>query len=313
MARQSLKDKRILVTGSTGFVGSHLVKKLNLEGAGVFQLSRVLTGKRVLKGNIIEYSTLENFITNNKIQMCIHLAAESLVELGQTEPYKTFKTNIDGTLNILEVARKHGLEKVIVASTVHVYGKNKVPYVERYTPRPSRPYETSKACTDLIAQSYADTFQLPVLIPRFVNIYGPGDLNFSRLIPKTIKSVLHNKSPEMWGGDSIRDYLYIDDVINAYLELLCVPLDKIKGNRIFNFGSGNKASVKEVIQTIINYSGNNLAIKRIDDQRSLEIDEQYVSFAKAKKHLEWEPRTALDHGLTQTLEWYKNYFAKKSL
>lgn len=308
MAHQLLKNKRVLVTGSTGFVGSHLLKRLELEGVKVFQLSRVKTGSGILKGNIVDYSGLEAFVTSNNIQACIHLAAESLVELGQEDPYKTFKTNIDGTLNVLEVARKYRLERVIVASTAHVYGDNKLPYVEKYTPRPSRPYETSKACTDLIAQSYADTFQLPVLIPRFVNIYGPGDLNFSRLIPKTIKSVLHNKSPEMWGGESIRDYVYIDDVISAYLELLCVPLDNIKGNRIFNFGSGNKASVKEVIQAIIMLSGKDLAIARIDDQRSLEIDEQYVSFAKAKKILKWNPSTDLNTGLQLTLEWYLRYF-----
>lgn len=308
MSHQSLKDKRVLITGSTGFVGSHLVEKLELEGAKVFQLSRTMTGKHVLKGNIVDFSGLENFITLNKIQACIHLAAESLVELGQEDPYKTFKTNIDGTLNVLEIARKHALERVIIASTVHVYGKNKLPYIEGYTPRPSRPYETSKACTDLIAQSYADTFQLPVLIPRFANIYGSGDLNFSRLIPKTIKSVLNNESPKMWGGDSIRDYLYIDDVINAYIELLHVSLDKIKGNRIFNFGSGNKASVEEVIKAIIKLSGKELVIERINDQRSLEIDEQYVSFSKAKKILKWNPKTDLNTGLRLTIKWYSEYF-----
>lgn len=311
MSNDFLKNKRILVTGSTGFVGSHLVKKLTLLGANVFELSRLKKGKKVLTANIVDFSTLDTFVQENKIQVCVHLAAESLVEQGQEDPYRTFKTNIDGTLNVLEVARKYGLERVIVASTVHVYGKNKVPYFEKYPPMPSRPYETSKTCTDLIAQSYADTFNLPVLIPRFVNIYGPVDLNFSRLIPKTIKSVLNNELPQMWGGGAVRDYLYIDDALDAYIELLRVPLDTIKGNRIFNFGSNNKATVEEVIQKIITHSGKNLSIERIDDQRNLEIDEQYVSFAKARKFLKWNPTVSLDTGLQSTIEWYKLHFNRQ--
>lgn len=304
MINQSLKDKRILVTGSTGFVGSHLVKKLADEGVNVFELSRSKSGKKILKGNITDFSGVESFIKDNKIQACIHLAAESLVELGQTNPYRTFKINIDGTLNVLEAARINCLERVIVASTVHVYGKNKLPYVEKYTPRPSRPYETSKTCTDLIAQSYADTFNLSVLIPRFVNIYGPGDLNFSRLIPKTIQSVLKGESPRMWGGEALRDYLFIEDALSAYMKLLSVPLYRIKKNRIFNFGSGNKASVEEVIQKIITISGKNLSITRIENERALEIEAQYVSSSKARRVLGWNPQTDLNVGLSKTIKWY---------
>jgi len=304
MVDLSLKDKRVLVTGSTGFVGSHLVKKLTREGANVFELSRSKTGKKVLKGNIADFSGLELFMRNSKIQACIHLAAESLVELGQEDPYRTFKTNIDGTLNVLEAARVNSLERVIVASTAHVYGKNKLPYVEKYTPRPSRPYETSKACTDLIAQSYADTFNLPVLVPRFVNIYGPGDLNFSRLIPKTIQAVLSGETPKMWGGEALRDYLFIEDALNAYVKLLSIPLKIIKDNRIFNFGSGNKASVEAIIRKIIAISGKNLSITQIQDERPLEIEAQYVSFSKARKLLGWNPRTDLDVGLGKTIKWY---------
>jgi len=136
----------------------------------------------------------------------------------------------------LEAARQQSIQKVIIASTAHVYGNNpKVPFKEEFFPQPSRPYETSKACADLLAQSFADTYDLPVEIPRFVNIYGPGDLNFSRLIPKVIKSVLVGKKPEVWDIGSVRDFLYIDDAINAYLMLAEKQFTNSKRVRVFNF------------------------------------------------------------------------------
>ena len=202
-----VKGKKDLVTGISGFVGNALGKKLEKDGVELFGTSRTMQKKKIFTGDILDYTRLNDFVKRNKIDAIIHLAGESLVESGQSDPFSTFKINTEGTLNILEIARKNNLERVIIASSSHVYGKNKVPYYEGYMPRPSRPYETSKACTDLIAQSYSETFNLPVLIPRFVNIYGPGDLNFTRLIPKTIKTLLAGEKPEMWGGQAMREYL----------------------------------------------------------------------------------------------------------
>src|SRR5581483_4622374 len=176
--RMLLSDKRILITGVTGFIGVKLDEKLRSLGASVFGISKSKSTKNILKADITNFSAIDKFIKAKKIQICIHLAGESLVESGQDNPFSVFRVNIDGTLNILEIARRNKLERIIIPSSSHVYGQNKVPYLEEYVPRPSRPYETSKTCTDLIAQSYADTFQLPVLIPRFVNIFGPGDLHF---------------------------------------------------------------------------------------------------------------------------------------
>jgi CDP-glucose 4,6-dehydratase len=227
MKKTNLKGTNILVTGARGFVGQNLVKRLEELGAHVFGISHTSGSKNIIKASVLEYDKIHRLIKNKKISLCFHLAGEALVEAGQQHPYDTFKTNIEGTLNILEIARVEKMDRVIVASSSHVYGKNKVPYFEGYTPRPSRPYETSKACTDLIAKSYADTFNLPVLIPRFVNIYGPGDRNFNRLIPRTIQTILTNVSPTMWGGDAMRDYLYIDDAINAYIALATVDIIKV--------------------------------------------------------------------------------------
>jgi len=308
MQRNNFKNKRILITGISGFVGKALEKHLKSQGAEVFGISRsISTDKNILNSDILDYEPINKFVKDLKIQICFHLASDALVEKGQVWPYETFRVNTEGTLNILEIARVNKLEKVIIASTSHVYGKNKVPYFETYMPRPTRPYETSKACADLMAQSYAESLNLPVLIPRFVNIYGPGDMNFQRLIPKTIKSVLENLEPEMWGGRAVRDYLYIDDAIEAYLSLAQIDINKVGKSRVFNIGSNNMISVEDLIKKIIKIAGKNLGIKKIPVEREGEIDSQYVSFSKATKLLGWKPKTNLNEGLKITVDWYSRY------
>jgi len=304
----SLKGKRILITGINGFIGSHLAAALVKKGAIVYGLSKnTSSSKKNLKANILNYSKLSDFVKKSKIQICFHLAAESIVESGQKNPHKTFKVNFDGALNVLECARINNLERTIIASTSHVYGRNRVPYFEGYMPRPTRPYETSKACIDLLAQSYAESFNLPVLIPRFTNIYGPGDRNFNRLIPKTIRTVLSDKSPEMWGGEAKRDYLYIDDAINAFTVLAEVNFSKVGENRVFNFGSSNIISVKDLIKKIIAASDKKLKINKIQEEREGEVKTQYVSWNKARKILGWEPKVDLDEGIRRTVAWYKDF------
>lgn len=312
MKKNTWKNKRVLITGINGFVGKALEKRLNILGARVFGISRsTCINNKIFKANVLDYEPVNKFIKDSKIQICFHLASESLVEAGQLHPYQTFKVNTEGTLNILEIARKNKLEKIIIASTSHVYGKNKVPYLETYMPRPTRPYETSKACADLLAQSYAVSFNLPVLIPRFVNIYGSGDLNFQRLIPKTIKSILTGFEPEMWGGKARRDYLFIDDAIDAYLLLAQADINKVGDSRVFNIGSSNIISVEDLIKKIIKATGKNLEIKKISKKREGEIDSQYVSFSKATKLLGWRPKINLDEGLKKTVDWYFRYLCVK--
>jgi len=314
MLKDDLRNKKILITGITGFVGKALSNRLKSLGVVVYGISRSANNDAInLNLDILDYPKINKFIKDSKIDICFHLASTSLVEEGQLNPYQTFKVNIEGTLNILESARNNNLEKTIIASTSHVYGENKIPYFESYMPKPTRPYETSKACTDIIAQSYSKSFNLPVLIPRFVNIYGPGDLNFQRLIPKTIKSVLGNSSPKMWGGQAMRDYLFIDDAIDAYILLATVNMNKIGDNTVFNFGGSNLISVADLIKKIITLSGKKLKIKKKDYEREGEIVSQYVSSKKAARLLGWKPKINLDDGLAKTIDWYLKFLYNRTI
>ncbi|MBI2596887.1 GDP-mannose 4,6-dehydratase [Candidatus Daviesbacteria bacterium] len=302
----------VLVTGASGFVGSHLVNRLLNEKAKVITISnkgeKYSAKKTDLKGSVENFQLLGEILKKYNVKIIFHLAAQPIVEVGQTNPIKTFEVNIRGTWNILEAARQNNIQKVIVASTVHVYGDNpKVPFKEQYFPQPSRPYETSKACADLLAQSFADTYNLEVEIPRFVNIYGPADFNFSRLIPKVIKSILNGEKPEVWDIGSVRDFLYIDDAINAYLMLAEKQLVNGKRLRVFNFGTGKPIKIYDLVLKIIKLTNKNIKIKMENppEERSNEIKKQYVSIAKAKRELGWYPKVSLDEGLMKTIHWYQ--------
>lgn len=306
------QEKVVLVTGASGFVGSHLVNQLILKRARVITLSkkRLRSSTKVINeiGFVENFERLNDIVKKYKVNIAFHLAAQPIVEIGQDNPIKTFEVNIEGTWNILESARENNIQKVIIASTAHVYGNNpKVPFKEEYFPQPSRPYETSKACADLLAQSFADTYGLPVEIPRFVNIYGPGDFNFSRLIPKVIKSISRGEQPEVWDVGLMRDFLYIDDAINAYLMVAEKKLDNKKRLRIFNFGTGEQIKIYDLVRKIIRIMGKGTKVKieQLPEERSHEIKKQYVSIVKAKRELGWYPKVTLDNGLSKTIAWYQ--------
>lgn len=296
------QGRKVLVTGASGFVGSHLIRNLILRGAKV-----IAPSKRI--GPIEDFEKLNSIVKRNKIHTIFHLAAQPIVEVGQTSPIKTFEVNIKGTWNILEAARQQNVQKIIIASTTHVYGDNpNVPYKEDYFPQPSRPYETSKACADLLAQSFADSFNMQIEIPRFVNIYGPGDLNFTRLIPMVMKSILNGGPIKIWDVGSVRDFLYIDDAIRAYLMLAEKNLPNKKRVRVFNFGTGKPIKIIDLVLKILSLAKkDNLDIKMepTPTGRTNEIPRQYVSVNKSKRLLHWYPQTSLENGLVKTFNWYK--------
>lgn len=307
MQISSWKNKRVLITGSGGFIGSHLLKFLKSKGARVLGISRHPKNKRLeRKVDVSNFRELEKVFNSFRPQVCFHLASEALVEKGQEFPYETFDNNISNTLNILELCRLKHIQRVIIASTVHVYGDNPSPFSEDHPARPSRPYETSKTAADLIAQSYADTYGLPVLIPRFVNVYGPGDKNIGRIIPKTIHTIMSGDELTMWGGKAQRDYLHIDDAIRAYDLLARINDTQLEKNRIFNFGTGKPISAGELIKLIALLAKHVNPIKKIQSARENEVSIQQVSWKKAKRILGWKPRKKLAVGLQETINWYKN-------
>ncbi len=299
------KGKKVLVTGAGGFLGVSLTAKLKHEGARVIAVSRTATSSDIVVADVMSRHQLETFFSTSDLFACFHLAGEALVEQGKESPYATFKSNIVGTLNVLELGRIYRIPRIIISSTAHVYGDAKPPTSESVPPRPSRPYETSKTCADLIAQSYADSYHLPVLIPRFVNIYGPGDRNFSRLIPKTIRSVLSGQKPTLWGGAVRRDFLFVDDAIRAFIKLSQIRDSIIEKNRIFNFGTGEIISIRDLMLKIIRLSGVNTTIATEEKGREQEISRQFVTYEKAKNILGWKPTIKLTEGLVKTIQWYQ--------
>ncbi|MEK7060621.1 MAG: NAD-dependent epimerase/dehydratase family protein [Patescibacteria group bacterium] len=306
MQIKSWENSRVLITGSSGFIGRHLVSYLLGKKAKILGLSRHPYNFTIEKKvDVANKAELLKAFKQFKPDACFHLASEALVEAGSIDPYGTFNNNITSALNVLEISRSYNIQRIIIASTSHVYGAAPLPYREDEPPRPSRPYETSKTCVDLIAQSYADSFNLPVLIPRFVNIYGPSDLNFSRVIPKTMQSVVSGKNPTMWGGSAKREYLYIDDAIRAYSMLGLITDSQLEKNRIYNVGTGKPISVNDLMVKIIALSEKILSIKKIENGREEELLEQVVSWGKMKRTFQWIPRTNMDRGLRLTYKWYK--------
>lgn len=317
------QGRKVLITGADGFIGGNLVSELVNQGAKIFVLVVVVDKQNIknpifcslqdklaeiIVGDIRDFNLLNKLFDEREITTCFHLAAQSIVGQAFFDPLPTFKINIQGTINVLEAARRSKyLDRLVIASTTHVYGDNKnLPYLESYSPQPSRPYETSKACADILAQTYYYTYKLPVAISRCTNTYGPGDMNFSRLVPKTIQAILTGFNPEIVGGSSKRDFIYVKDAVKAYLTLAeNLSRDEIKG-QAFNFGSGQIFSAIEVVNKILQIINNpDLEIKILPGDFRKEIKEQYVSLEKAKKLLNWEPRYSLENGLLKTILWYK--------
>ncbi len=314
--KKNFKNKNILITGGTGFVGSHLVEELIQLGANVvttFQtinpLSYFFTQELDKKTSMVnidicDYEKVFDIVTKFNTDYIFHLAAQPIVEVAYYNPKRTLYSNILGTVNILESARLFPKVKaVIVASSDKAYGKlEKGKYIENDPLRGDHPYEVSKSSADLICYSYFKTYQLPVVITRFGNIYGEGDLSFSRIIPGIIKSMLTNE-PLLIRSDGkfVRDYLYVKDVVSGYIILLN-NIRKIKGEA-FNFGSDESLSVIEVLNLTQKLLSRKISYKILDIEKN-EIPYQSLNYSKIKKTLGWKPKHTLRDTMQNVFNWY---------
>lgn len=325
MVNKFWNNKNVFVTGGTGFLGSYLVKKLVNYGANVTILvrdyipqSNIYIGEEYKKVNVVhgmleDYLLIERALGEYEIDTVFHLAAQAIVGVANKNPLGTFKSNIEGTWNILEAARKSPLIKqVIVASSDKAYGdQEKLPYDENMPLQGKHPYDVSKSCTDLIAQTYYETYKLPVCITRCGNLYGGGDLNFNRIIPQSIKSILNKEAPVIRSdGSFIRDYFYIEDAVDAYINLAEKVVDLNLGGQAFNFSNEIQLTVLELVNKILKIMGSDIK-PIILNQGSNEIIHQYLSAKKARILLGWSPNYTIDEGLSKTIEWYKDFLKKE--
>lgn len=316
------KGKNILVTGATGLLGSWLVKELVDNKSNVVCLIRDFVPKSNLymngywkktvnvDGPLEDYFLISRILNEYEIDTIFHLGAQTIVGTANRSPLSTFEANIKGTWNILEASRvNENVERIVVASSDKAYGEHEeLPYNESMALIGRHPYDVSKSCADLIAQSYFYTYNLPLGITRCGNFYGGGDLNFNRIVPGTIKSVLDNENPIIRSdGEFIRDYIYIKDAVKAYMTLT-KSLDDPHIRGPYNFSNESQVSVLEIVDRILNLMDREDLKPVILNEASNEIRHQYLSAKKAMEHLNWKPEYDLDNGLKETIEWYEQFF-----
>jgi CDP-glucose 4,6-dehydratase len=316
-------DRPTFVTGGTGLVGSWLVKRLLAAGADVVCLVRdwvpqsemvragYIEKVKVVRGDIRDRDMLERTLGEFEIDTVIHLAAQTIVTIANRNPVSTFETNIAGTWNVLEAARRSPkVKQVVMASSDKAYGDQEIlPYDEKTPLQGQHPYDVSKSAADSIAYTYAKSFDLPVAITRCGNFYGGGDLNWNRIIPGTIRSILRGQRPIIRSdGEYIRDYFYVEDGAAAYM-LLAEQLAnrrELKGEA-FNFSNEIQVSVREIVDRVLELMNSDLK-PEILNETSNEIRHQYLSAEKARRVLNWKPLFNLDDALALTINWYKDFF-----
>ena len=313
----------VLVTGATGIIGSWLVKRLLEEGACIVTLVRdwdpqselIRSGHinrtRVVNGALEDYPTVERAINEYEIDTVLHLGAQTIVGSAFRSPLPTFEANIRGTYHLLEACRVHSplVKRVVVASSDKAYGDvDYLPYTEDMAPCGRHPYDVSKSCADLIALTYGHTYNLPVAVARCGNVYGGGDLNWNRIVPGTIRSILNEQRPVLRSdGKYTRDYIYVADVVEAYLMLADkASVEGIRG-QAFNFSCEHPVTVLEITRKIQELMGRDDLEPIILAQAKAEIRDQYLDSSKAKRLLNWMPQYTLEKGLTETIDWYKDF------
>jgi CDP-glucose 4,6-dehydratase len=316
-------QRRVFVTGATGIVGSWLVKRLLGAGAHVVVLVRDadpqselirsgdITSTSVVNGCLEDYSVTERAINEHEPDTVFHLGAQAIVTTALRSPLPTFEANIRGSYHVLEACRVHRslVSRLVVASSDKAYGDGiSLPYTEDMPANGRHPYDVSKSCTDLLALTYAHTYDLPVTVARCGNIYGGGDLNWSRIVPGTIRSLWQGQRPVIRSdGQFTRDYLYVQDVVDAYLVLAerCGD-DGVRGEA-FNFSPESRQTVLEITRALQRLMRREDLEPVILDNARAEIRDQYLDASRAHQRLGWRARHSLDEGLQATIQWYSNF------
>jgi CDP-glucose 4,6-dehydratase len=320
-------DKRVLVTGATGMVGAWLVKELLAQGASVVVFvrdadpqselfrSKTIRKVSVVNGALENFWDLERAINEHEVDTVFHLGAQTIVGTALRFPFKTFEANVRGTYNLLEACRLHQtfVKRVVIASSDKAYGDQMhLPYTEETSLHGRYPYDVSKSCSDLVAQSYFHTYALPIAIARCGNIYGGGDLNWSRVVPGTIRSLLQGERPIIRSdGKFVRDYIYVKDVTSAYLKLAEGLEDRAIQGQAFNFSLGEPMTVIQIVGLIQKLMKAEDLHPIIQNVARGEILSQYLSSEKAGRMLNWEPSCGLEKGLEETISWYREFFGKE--
>jgi CDP-glucose 4,6-dehydratase len=318
------EGRNVLVTGCTGFLGWWLTKALLDRGAHVVGLVRDVvprapffasgTDQRVtsVRGSLEDGTTVERALLEYEVDTVFHLAAQAIVGAANKGPLPTFEANIRGTWLLLEACRRvPGIEAVVVASSDKAYGDHEVlPYDETHALQGRHPYDVSKSCADLITTSYHVTYGMPVAITRCGNLFGGGDLNWSRIVPGTIRSALKGERPIIRSdGSPLRDYVHVEDAAAAYMALAeRLPGEQVAG-RGFNLGTGTPVSVLELTQRILAAADRGDLTPDVRNEAVGEIKHQYLSSSLAREVLDWTPSMDLDGRLRQSVAWYRDHLA----
>ncbi len=317
-------DRPTLVTGATGLVGGWLVKRLLAARADIVCLVRdwvphaelvraqTIAQVKVVRGDVRDRALLERTLGEYEIETVLHLAAQTTVGVANRNPVSTFEANIQGTWSLLEACRRSpNVKQIVVASSDKAYGDQKhLPYDESTALQGQHPYDVSKSCADLIAQTYATTYGLPVAITRCGNFYGGGDLNWNRIVPGTIRSIVRGQRPVIRSdGSYVRDYFYVEDGAAAYTLLAerLAARPELRGEA-FNFSNELQVTVLELVQCILTLMKSELE-PDVRNEASNEIRNQYLSAVKARAMLNWSPFFTLNDGLQKTIAWYSEFFA----